>query len=81
MGKWFGWRGEGEKKADSSDTDAEKHDSYVEFIQDSNNKEAKERYEKLGGNVDAVYEDMYKPELDAGYQDELKMGKISLEQS
>lgn len=78
LGKWFG-RWWGKKKPKDTASDEEKYVSYKEFIE--KNPEAKEKYELFGENVDAMYEGFYQQELDAGYQDELEMGKIAKEQS
>ena len=43
------------------------------------NKEKAENYETIGENIDVLYSTFYQKELDAGYQDELEMQRISNE--
>ena len=57
----------------------EKYHGYDNFYSNPENKEKAENYERIGENIDVLYSAFYQKELDAGYQDELEMQRISNE--
>lgn len=81
LGKKLGFWWEDENKPTDAASDEVKYKAYQEFMKDPNNKEAVENYELLWENVDVTYEDLYSRELQAWYQDELKMKRIAEQQS
>ena len=76
---WLGWK---KDNPDGRSSDEEKLNWYEEeIVNKPENKEKLENYETFWENIDLLYWSIYERELEAWYEDELEMQKISKEQS